>query len=193
MCLSLMIDWLSVVITTVASFDSDINKQPSFVPGELNAPHTQAPHIYNAYHTLKHHIFTHMHITHTHHTCTTHAPLTLHTHSFTPHTFKPHFTVFRLFRGLFALTLFLFGLGVNVHVWTKYHINYVLIFELDPRFAALFLLILKDRHTPRAADFFQIFCYFLSAWCFFVLLYIFAPYLAHVADITGLSTILESS
>lgn len=41
--------------------------------------------------------------------------------------------VFRLYRGTFLITLFLFLIGVNVYGWKSAGVNHVLIFELDPR------------------------------------------------------------
>jgi len=43
------------------------------------------------------------------------------------------FTVLRLFRGPFHITLFIFLIGINVHGWRSAGVNHVLIFELNPR------------------------------------------------------------
>ncbi|XP_037083470.1 xenotropic and polytropic retrovirus receptor 1 homolog isoform X2 [Pollicipes pollicipes] len=43
------------------------------------------------------------------------------------------YTVLRLFRGPFHVTLFIFLIGINVHGWRSAGVNHVLIFELNPR------------------------------------------------------------
>ncbi|XP_061115447.1 solute carrier family 53 member 1-like [Conger conger] len=49
----------------------------------------------------------------------------------------PEWTALRpflqLYKGGFLLIQFIFLLGVNMHIWKKAGVNYVLIFELDPR------------------------------------------------------------
>ena len=44
--------------------------------------------------------------------------------------------MFRVFRGLLVLTMFLGGIAVDVYIWHRFHINYVNIFNLNPRYGA---------------------------------------------------------
>eukprot|EP00004_Rigifila_ramosa_P024271 TRINITY_DN6982_c0_g1_i4.p1 TRINITY_DN6982_c0_g1~~TRINITY_DN6982_c0_g1_i4.p1 ORF type:complete len:776 (-),score=185.63 TRINITY_DN6982_c0_g1_i4:8-2335(-) len=42
-------------------------------------------------------------------------------------------SIFRMYRGFMIPIVFFFLLGLDVFVWLKYKINYILIFEMDPR------------------------------------------------------------
>ncbi|RWS07783.1 xenotropic and polytropic retrovirus receptor 1-like protein, partial [Dinothrombium tinctorium] len=73
--------------------------------------------------------------------------------------------IFRLYRGTFLITLFLFLMGINVYGWRTSGVNHVLIFELDPRDH------LSEQHIIETASVFSVF------WSFSVIMYLYSRYL----------------
>lgn len=72
--------------------------------------------------------------------------------------------VFRLYRGTFLISLFLFLIGVNVYGWKSAGVNHVLIFELDPRNHV------SEQHIIEIASIFSL------IWSLSVLCYLYSDY-----------------
>lgn len=80
--------------------------------------------------------------------------------------YQDHRVMFAMYRGLLYPLIMISFVSVNMYIWRKYHVNYVLIFGLDHRNHTNFLQMLNSAGL------------LIVLWCLSVYLYIFQGYLS---------------